>query len=65
MSEAFTGDWMGGGGCTNIGNVLHRSGSGCTPLQFRYMGHVPSYLEDAGSFSSSSYTESDRLDATV
>ena len=41
MGTSVTGDWMGGGGCADVGIALHHSGSGGTPIQIVDVDHVP------------------------
>ena len=54
-----------GGRCADVGNILHRGGSGGTPLQVGDVGHVPVDWEDSGRFSPSGDTEADGTDATA
>ena len=51
------GAWMGGGGCADIGDVLHRGSSGSTPLQVRDVVYVPADWESAGRISPSGGTD--------
>ena len=45
MRASIAGAWTVGGGCAEVGNVLHRGGSGGASLQVRVAGRVPSYWE--------------------
>ena len=48
MGAVVTGAGTVGGGCAEVWNVLHLSGSGGDPLRVRVVGHVPADWEDAG-----------------
>ena len=64
MGVSITGDWTGWGGCVDVGNFLHRGGSGGAPLRVGVVGHVPADWEGAGQHSPSGDTEVDGADTT-
>ena len=41
MGAVVAGAWLGGGGCADVDNVLHRGGLGGATLQAGVVGHVP------------------------
>ena len=65
MDVFITDAWMGGGICTYVGNVLHCGSSGNSPLWVGGVGHVPTYWEGAGRFSSLVDTAADGADTIV
>ena len=51
MGASVVGAWMRGFGCADVGNVLHRGGSGGSPLRVGVLGHVPAGWEGDGRIS--------------
>ena len=64
MGTFVTGDCTVGVWCADVGNVLHRSGSGGATLQVGVVGHVPADWEGAGRISTLGNTAADGEDAT-
>ena len=50
MGLIVTGNWTEGGGCADVGKVLHRGGSVGAPLRVRVVGHFSKDWEGAGQF---------------
>ena len=48
MGAFFTGAWMGGGGCADVGNVLHRGDSYGADIRVRVVGRFPVDWESDG-----------------
>ena len=63
MGASVAGDWMGGGRCAYVRNVLCRGGPGDDYIRFIGVGHVPVYWEGAGQISPSRNMASDWEDA--
>ena len=65
MQYFVVGDWTVRGGCTDVGDVLHRGGTGGDTLQYRVVGHVPMDWKDSGGGSPPGDVAADRADATA
>ena len=65
MGASVVGAWMRGFGCADVGNVLHRGGSGGAPLRVGVVGCVPEDWEGTRRFSPSGDTVTEGADDTV
>ena len=65
MGVASTIAWTVWGGFTDVRNILHRDGSGGSPLRVTVLCHVPVDWEDAWRLSPSGDMVADRVDVTV
>ena len=63
MQYFVVGDWTVRGGCTDVGDVLHRGGTGSAPLRYRVVGCVPMDWKDSGRVSPPGDVAADRADA--
>ena len=65
LDTAVTGSWTGGGGCTDIGDVLYSGGAGGDSIPVGDVGHVPTYVEAAGKVKPSGGIENGREDVVT
>ena len=63
MGTVVAGDKTGGGGCVDVGHVLHRGGLGGDILRVGVLGQVPEDWEGAGWLSPPGDTAADGADA--
>ena len=64
MGVSITDAWTGWVRCVDVGNFLHRGGSGGAPLRVGVVGHVPANWEGDGQNSPSEDTSADGADTT-